>query len=85
MIAIATIIAYLIFINLNTSYAAFSAENSIKQQLRRCESHMRIIKEYVEHDGDSKTFYLQSVHHDNQILTGKLNSILTNYCKLLQI
>ena len=46
---------------------------------------MRIIKETVDNDRESKTFYLKSAHHDNQILTGKLNGILSNYCKLLQI
>ena len=87
MIAIETIIVYLIFINLNTSYA-FSAENLINQQLNECRSHMRTIREYVDNDVDSrrlKTFYLKSAHHDNQILTGKLNCILINCCKLLQI
>ena len=87
MIVIETIIVYLIFINLNTSYA-FSAENLINQQLTRCREHMRIIKDYVDNDVNSRrfnTFYLKSAHHDNQILTGKLNSILSNYCKLLQI
>ena len=85
MIAIETIIVYLIFINLNTSYA-FSAENLINQQLNECRSHMRTIREYVDNDVDSrrlKTFYLKSAHHDNQILTGKYNGISTNYCKLL--
>ena len=87
MIVIETIIVYLIFINLNTSYG-FSAENLINQQLARCRSHMRDIKAYVDNDVRSRkfqTFYLKSAHHDNQILTGKLNSILTNHCKLLQI
>ena len=84
MIVIETIIVYLIFINLNTSYA-FSAESAV---FPRCRSHMRAIREYVEEDvysGRLKTFYLKSAHHDNQILTGKLNSILINCCKLLQI
>ena len=85
MIVIETIVVYLIFINLNTSYA-FSAENLINQQLHECRSHMRTIREYVDNDVDSrrlKTFYLKSAHHDNQILTGKCNGISTNYCKLL--
>ena len=89
MIVIDTIIVYLIFINLHTSYA-FSAENVIEphyynQQLTRCRSHMKIIKDYVDNDVDSrrlKTFYLKSALHDNQILTGKLNNILPNHCKL---
>ena len=87
MIVIETIIVYLILINLNTSYA-FSAENLINQQLTECRSHMRIIKDYVDNDVESrhfKTFYLKSAHHDNQIITGKLNSILTNGPKLLQM
>ena len=87
MIVIETVIVYLILINLNTSYA-FSAENLINQQLTECRSHMRIIKDYVDNDVESrhfKTFYLKSAHHDNQIITGKLNSILTNGPKLLQI
>ena len=78
MIVIETIIVYLIFINLNTSYA-FSAESAV---FPRCRSHMRAIREYVENDvysGRLKTFYLKSVHRDNQIVTGKFNGISTNY------